>query len=265
LSGITIGAHDADDKKIPSFMEATGQAMIDDIGAASSMHNQEGVNVHKGIPGIPPDYETRPENLAYTIKETMSELQSQFKWMSPDYIARAKAVSSQNGGAVLLIRAATETITDHRAGAPPGTLHSQYRRLLSSNELMAMARTATSKGADINHYGTAFQTKGVVLDSEFDPERKEIQMIVYEQDPEIIAAIQSGQLNQVSINGGAPRSTVVTCSTGECFAEPRGVILGEKNGIAFAYVITDPNGMRWRGQLLPPEVPGIKTTKIEIL
>jgi hypothetical protein len=259
LSGIAIGA------KPYRENESTGQHIIDPLGAASTMQNEEGHNIHKSISGIPADYETRPEDLSYTIKETMSELQSQFRWMSPDYIARAKAVSSQNGGAVLLIRAAAETITDHRAGAPPGTLHSQYRRLLSSNELMAMARTATSKGADINHYGTSFQTNGVVLDSEFDPERKEIQMIVYEQDPEIIAAIQSGQLNQVSINGGSPRNTVVTCSTGECFAEPRGVILGEKDNIAFAYVVTDPNGMRWRGQVIPYETPGIKTTKIEIL
>lgn len=264
LSGITIGAKDHHVEN-PS----TGQHLIGDIGSASSMHGEEGHSVTKSIPGIPPDYETRKENLAYTIQETinqtMSELQSQFKWLSPEHIQRAKEGTRQYGGLLLLIRAASETVTDHRATAPPGTLHSQYRRLLSANELMMMTRTGIGKGVDLNHYSTPFRTEGIVVDGEFDPERKEIQFLVYERDPEICAAIQSGKLNQVSINGSPPRNTVLTCGTGECFAEPRGVVLGGKDDIAFAYVVTDPLGMQWRGHFIPPETPGVKNTKIEIL
>lgn len=259
LSGVTIGAKRYDEN------ESTGQHFNDTIGAAPSMHNEEGHLATKSIPGIPTDYETRKEHLAYTIKETISELQSQFKWLSPEHIERAKQGVQQYGGLVLLIRAASETITDHRASAPAGTLHAQYRRLLSANELMMMTRTGIGKGVDINHYSTPFQTQGIVLDGEFDPERKEIQFLVYERDPDVCAAIQSGKLNQVSINGGSPRTTELTCSTDECFAEPKGVVLGEKDNIAFAYVVTDPQGMRWKDKWVPPETPGVKNTKIEIL
>ena len=260
LSGASVGG-------AKTKCESCSVSAADSFGAKQnaepSMHNEEGHNIHKNIPGIPRDFED-PSHIKYTIQETMSELKSQFRWLTPDYIQRAKNVSGTHGGAVLLIRAASETVTDHRASSPPGSLESQFRRLLTGEELNAMARTGIGKGSDINHLGNAFQTQGVVLDGEYDPQRKEIQFIHYERDQQIIEAIQTGTITAVSINGGPPRSMEKVCD-GECYAAPRGVVLGEKDNIAFTYVITDTRGFTWKGQHLSPETPGVKNTKIEIL
>jgi hypothetical protein len=144
-----------------------------------------------------------------------------------------------------------------------------YRRYLSPRELHATARTAWNKGSDINHYGPAYATGGKVMDAEGILETGQLFMIHYEEDPEIIQAIESGTIGGVSINGDKPRNVIINCDVpsnpGECFAEPTGIILGEKDNIAFAYVVTDPRGMVWRGKLIPQAEPGIKTTEIEIL
>lgn len=190
------------------------------------------------------------------IMETVTELREQFKWLSPEYIQKIHAMNTQ--GKFLLIRAAAETITDHRIEGEP------YRRLLTGLELYAMARTAIGKGMDINH-NPEWRTPAVVIDSEGDIERKEIQMLVYETDPEILNAIADNTITAVSINGGAPRQSNVECGQTECFLVPKGVILGELDGIALTYVVTNPQGFRWRGQWIPPAEPGVKTTKIEIL
>lgn len=190
------------------------------------------------------------------LMETIGELKSQFKWLSPEYMQKLNAMKSQ--GKFLLIRAAAETLTDHRSEGEP------YKRLLTGLELYAMARTATGKGMDINH-NPIWKTNAVVMDSEGDIQRKEIQMLVYETDPQILQAINSGTITAVSINGGAPRQQDVECDTGECFLVPKGVILGENDGIALTYVVTDPRGFNWRGNRIPPAEPGVKTTKIEML
>lgn len=190
------------------------------------------------------------------LQETMAELKSQFKWLSPEYVQKIHAMDAP--GKFLLIRAAAETATDHRSEGEP------YKRLLSGLELYAMARTATGKGMDINH-NPSWKTNAVVMDSEGDIERKEIQMLVYETDPQILQAIQDGTITAVSINGGAPRTNTVECGTDECYLVPRGVILGELDGIALTYVVTNPRGFKWRGQFIPPAEPGVKSTKIEII
>jgi hypothetical protein len=123
---------------------------------------------------------------------------------------------------------------------------------------------------DINHR-PELKTKSDVIDSEYDRDRKEIQMIVNEADPEVLQAIDNGQITAVSINGGAPRHESIECpscsSPGncECFIVPKGVILGELDGIALTWVVTDPNGMFYRGQKIPPATPGVKTTAIQPL
>jgi hypothetical protein len=133
-----------------------------------------------------------------------------------------------------------------------------------------MARTATGKKMDVNHRAE-LETNAHVLDSEFNRERNEIQMIINEQDPEIINAIDRQDITAVSINGGSPRNEKVECpdcdagNNCECFIVPEGVILGELDDIALTWVVTNPNGMIFRGQHVPPATPGVKTTAIEPL
>ncbi len=193
------------------------------------------------------------------IMETVGNLKKEFKWMTPKYLEGL--ISKNWPGKVYLIRAAAETETDHRIEGE------QYKRKLDGLELLAMARTATGKSMDINH-NPQWKTGAVVLDSEGDPIRKEIQMAVLETDPEIIAGIDRGDIQAVSINGGAPRSEeIAPCSStgGELCSHPRGVILGENDGIALTWVVTNPRGFIWKGQRIPPAEPGVKVTKIEAL
>lgn len=242
------------------------------LGAADnanpSIHGLEGWASYRKIPEFSKNYDEPrgPNIITEAIRETVTQLQHEFKWMSPEYIEKAKTIPLQNGGngRVLLIRAAAETLTDHRAEAPPGTPEALYLRKLGGDELHSMARTGITKGSDINHLGKDFQTNGVVLDADYDVNRKEMQMVHYETDPEILQAITNGTIGAVSINGGLPRRTSVQCE-GECYVVPEGVILGENDNIAFTYVITNPQGMMWRGQVIPPAKPGIAVTKIEFL
>ena len=55
------------------------------------------------------------------------------------------------------------------------------------------------------------------------------------------------------------------CDTGECFVVPTGLILGELDGIAFTWVVTDPAGLVWHGKFIPRATAGVKTTKIEMI
>ena len=89
-------------------------------------------------------------------------------------------------------------------------------------------------------------------------------------DPEINAAIQQGVIEAVSINGGAPRAETIepcvhNCTSGECelCVVPRGVILGENDGIALTWVVSAPNGLMWRGNSIPHAQPGVRTTVIQ--
>lgn len=193
-----------------------------------------------------------------SIQETIGSIKEQFGWLSDDFIKKSQEnVVAKHGGRLMLIRASAEAITDHRGEGEP------YRRKLDHRELLGMARTATSKGSDINH-NPNFRTDGVTLDSEFNDELGQIQLLHYERDPEIIKAIENGIIDAVSINGGPPRRVDIECD-GECFVVPKGVILGESDGIGFTYVVTHPDGMMWRGNYIESAKPGVKDTVIELL
>jgi len=194
---------------------------------------------------------------SFAIRESISNIRDQFEWLSNDYLERVKKIDSS--GRFYLIRASAESITDHRGEGEP------HRRKLAGDELHAMARTAINHSMDINHLGVEFKTDSLVLDSEYDKNRKEIQMLVHEADPEVIRAIDRGDITAVSINGGAPRSTSVECETDECFVVPRGVVLGELDGIALTWVVTNEGGLTWRGKHLPKAEPGVKITAIQPL
>jgi len=198
------------------------------------------------------------------MREAIGKIRDQFNWMSPEYIINAKELALQNNGILYMIRAAAQTITDHRGEGE------MYRRKLSGKELHGMARTATGKNMDINH-NSAYSTDATILDSEYDDKRKEIQMIVMEKDPQINQYIADGSITAVSINGGNPRRQTVepcddNCTNGcEMCNVPQGVILGESDGIAMTWVVTDPRGIFWRGNHIESAEPGIKSTMIEIL
>ena len=199
------------------------------------------------------------------LQESITNLRSQFKWLTDDYIENAKELAKEAGGKLYLIRAAVESITDHRGEGE------QYRRKLSADELNSMTRTIIDKGMDINHQ-PEFQTDAIILDADFDKNRREIQTLVIERDNEINQAYDDGKITAVSINGGMPRSERVepcngNCTSGTCelCLVPHGVVLGELDGIGMTWVVTDPAGIYWNGHFVPAAEPGIKVTKIERL
>lgn len=200
-----------------------------------------------------------------SLQEAITNLRQEFDWLDDDYVEKAKILADDAGGQIYLVRAASESITDHRSEGEP------YRRKLSSQELYAMTRTSIGKKMDINHQAE-FETDATILDAEFHPKRREIQMLVIERDPEINKAINNKKITAVSINGGMPRSeSVEPCSHGckddscELCLVPKGVVLGELDDIAMTWVVTDPDGLYWNGHFVPKAEPGIKVTRIETL
>lgn len=196
------------------------------------------------------------------IQETIGKVNA--TWIEPDYIAAAKESAEENGAKLYLVKAAEETITDHRSEGEP------YLRKLAATELQKMVRTAIAKGTDINHLGPDFRTGGVIVDGEWDANMQEMQFLVIESDPEIIAAIYRGDIDAVSINGGAPRREVVEPCNHNCAGDscelctvPVGVILAELDDIGFTWVASKP--FMWKGQLIQPATPGIKSTVIQPL
>ena len=246
--------------------------LANDRDSQPSMHGEEGWVGQKSIPEWRYNVEQSqsaplelPPIAIYpsggNIRESLSKVRNEFGWLTESYLTRAKELAKAQGGTLYLIRASEETITDHR---PEGET---YRRKLDGMELMAMARTATMKGMDINH-NPDWRTLATIIDSEFDVKTKAIQMLIIELDPEINKLVDSGQITAVSINGGAPRSeTVEPCGTtdDELCNVPRGVILGEQDGIGLTWVVTDPKGIMWKGIKIPGAEPGVKTTAIEII
>lgn len=200
-----------------------------------------------------------------SLQEQISNLRSEFDWLTDDYILKAKELAGDAGGQLYLIRAAGESITNHMAEGEP------YRRKLSADELNSMTRTIIGKSMDINHQ-PEFETDATILDAEFDKNRKEIQTLVIERDPQINDAIDEGKITAVSINGGMPRSESIekcnhNCNGQDCelCVVPHGVVLGESDGIGMTWVITDPRGLYWNGHFVSSAEPGIKFTKIEPL
>ena len=198
------------------------------------------------------------------LQESIADLRSQFDWLTDDYIAKARELAYDSGGVLYLIRAAGETITDHRGESEP------YRRKLSADELNSMTRTAIGKKMDINHQ-PELETDATILDAEFDKNRKEIQMLVIERDPQINEAVKDRKITAVSINGGMPRTESIEPCDHDCTDScelclvPKGVVLGELDDIGMTWVITDPNGMYYNGRFVSSAEPGIKFTKVEIL
>ncbi len=200
-----------------------------------------------------------------TFREAIDNLRNEFVWLTDEYIQNAKKLSKDVGGVLYLIRAASESITDHRSEGE------QYRRKLSSDELNSMTRTMIGKSMDINHQ-PEFEVDATIIDAEFDKIRKEIQTLVIVKDKTINDAISNGVITAVSINGGMPRSeSVEPCENGctddscELCLVPKGVVLGELDGIGMTFVITDSNGLYWNGHHISSAEPGIKITKIETL
>lgn len=199
------------------------------------------------------------------LQESVTNLRQEFVWLSDDYIKSAKKLADDAGGVLYLIRAAGETITDHRSEGE------QYRRKLSADELNSMTRTIIDKSMDINHQAE-YETDAIILDADFDKNRREIQVLVIERDSAINRAISDGVITAVSINGGMPRSEKIEscdhgCTSNNCelCLVPQGVVLGELDGIGMTWVITDNSGLYWNGHHIPKAEPGIKFTKIEVI
>ncbi len=199
-----------------------------------------------------------------TLQESIANLRTEFDWLTDDYVTKARELAADSGGKLYLVRAAGESITDHRSEGEP------YRRKLSTDELNSMTRTAIGKNMDINHQ-PEYETDATILDAEFDKYRKEIQMLVIERDPQINNAIEDKKITAVSINGGMPRSESIepcdhNCTDScELCVVPKGVVLGEIDGIGMTWVVTDPRGLYWNGHFVSSAEPGIKFTKIETL
>ena len=216
------------------------------------------------LPPIRLDLPSRPKLSRKALQESIANLRSEFDWLTDDYISKARELAHESGGQLYLVRAAGESITDHRSEGEP------YRRKLSAEELNSMARTSIGKKMDINHQ-PEYETDATILDTEFDKKRKEIQMLVIERDPQINQAIDDGKITAVSINGGMPRSESIEQCNHDCADScelcvvPKGVVLGEIDGIGMTWVVTDPRGLYWNGHFVSSAEPGIKFTKIETL
>jgi len=229
-------------------------------------YENENPNPDELVFDIPPLYNKETRNL---IRETIGELSTQFNWMTGDYLQRVSELGRNVGGRFVLVRASAEAITDHRSQGEP------YRRLLKGDELAQLTRTGIGKSTDINHLHKEdpvtkividdYKVDSDVLDAEYDPTRRESQMLVHLRDPEIIHYIETGEIDSVSINAGLPRHMHTECDTGECFVVPRGLVLGELDDIAFTWVVNNPQGVVWRGRHIPPAVAGVKVTKLELL
>ena len=256
----------------------TGTNVTNWLGGSSNYNSQTptigvtGFNFDKAIPEWRYNVEqsqAAPDNNnsiaiypSGAIKEAIQKIRHDFSWLDDNYLESAKKIADATDSKVYLIRAAEETLTDHRAEGEP------YLRKLSGDELQMMTRTAVNKGTDINHLGPDYKTEGMVVDAEYDPSLKQLQFLVIESDPEIIDAIDKGLITDVSINGGAPRSETIEPCNHNCTGKdcqlcnvPRGVILGELDDIAFTWVANQP--LFWRGRYVDAATPGVKTTAIE--
>lgn len=182
-----------------------------------------------------------------------------FPWITDE--ALKSLYKPQKGKFILVIATGPGTnITDHRRDGE------QYRRKIPESLLMKMTYTAVGKMMDINHTTPKKNpASGVVYDAEWNEKYKNIEMLLYETDEEILDAIRKGIIDSVSINGSEPRTWDIQCETGECFRVPQGSILGESDNIALTYVVTDPRGMMYNGRHIPPAEPGVKVTQLHIL
>ncbi len=255
------------------------------INSEPSMEGEHGFTVSKAIPEwrypveqsqmypltipdiiIPPSdgFPMHYTILSTVIRESIAQIRDDFKWLDDKYIESIKKLAEKENGVAYLVRAASETITDHRSEGE------EYRRKLSGDELEKVARTAIGKKMDINH-DSSYTTDAIIVDSEYDGIRREIQMVLIEIDAEINDAISNGVITAVSINAGGPRGSYTeqcdhNCDSGcEVCWVPTGWVLGELDGIAMTWVVTNARGMSWNSKFIPQAEPGIKTTAIQRL
>lgn len=195
----------------------------------------------------------------YPLKEAlmMNHIQAdEFPWIPQD--VRLKMKDHTKNGRCLLIVAAGPSITDHRVEGE------KLRRMWTEDLMKKMTYTAVGKGRDINHMIPCKTNNGFVYDAEWNESKKRMEFIVWEEDQEILQAIRDNIITSVSINTGTPRTIEKVCYDDECFMQPTGTILGEANGIAFAYIVTK-EGWRYNGRQIRAIPPGIKYTKIYLL
>lgn len=210
--------------------------------------------------------------LAHEWKEALVlESKEDFSWIDEEAINNMLTRSKMGDGKFLLIRAAQPAVTDHRSEGE------KYRRWVTEDVLKKLTYTAIGKSRDINHYYPVKDFNGgVVVDAEWNDKTKTAEFVVFETDQEILDAIKKGIITAVSINGskarkeiivdgsGKPITNEIQCSTGDCFRKGEGIVLGERDNIAFTYVVTQP-GWFYNGMKIIATKPGIKTTKIHIL
>jgi len=153
-----------------------------------------------------------------------------------------------------------------------------FKRIITPEILKKLTYTAIKKGSDINHlFSKRDPLSGTVVDAEYNDKTGFSEFMYFETDEEILQGIENGFVTAVSINGGAARSykiidvdgkekenPSVQCADGECYRLGEGIILGERDNIAFTWVVTKP-GFRYNGRMIPHTEPGVKSTRILIL
>lgn len=182
-----------------------------------------------------------------TIFESVQQLEQGlgFQW-APNF-AKLKEISKNLNGKFLLVEAIRPMITD-----PFSQGHGA--REWTEKELMKTAYTAVGKKLNINHSVKLNpRYRHEIADAEYNEATKTLEMIVYEEDPEILRLIREGYITKVSIQG-TPRRQSTNCKSGVCTTVPEGVILGEGDGEALAYVVTKE--AYYNGQKLEANVPG---------
>jgi len=186
----------------------------------------------------------------------------EFDWVDADAMKEMKnyAISHGNGKFILAV-VSGDSITDHRIEGKD-----QHRRHWTEEELMQNIRTGKGKLTDINHlWEKKDPYSGGIYDANWNFKTHKGEMILWETDAEIIDAIRKNVITAVSINTGNPRKVDIQCETGECFITPKGVNLGEDNGVGLAFVVTAPEGFVYNGQWIPGMPPGMKFTKLYLV
>ena len=185
----------------------------------------------------------------------------EFDWINDEAIENMKSFTKENpDGRFILAVVSGESYTDHRIEGE------DFRRHWTKNELIQNIRTAKHKLTDINHmWQKKDPMSGMIYDANWNFTNDRGEMILWESDPDILNAIRNDIITAASINTGKPRENEKNCSTGECFTEATGTVLGEDNNVALAYIVTDPQGFKYNGQVIPAMPPGMKFTKLYII
>ena len=199
------------------------------------------------------------------LKESLNiykdRMPGEFDWVNDEAIENMKTFTKEHpDGRFILAVVSGESFTDHRIEGET------LRRHWTKNELIQNIRTAKHKLTDINHmWQKKDPMSGMIYDANWNFTTDRGEMILWESDPDILNAIRNDIITAVSINTGKPREVEENCSTGECFTEASGTVLGEDNNVALAYIVTDPQGFKYNGQVIPAMPPGMKFTKLYLI